>query len=79
MKKKITTFAAFHGSGWKKRTASSLEEKKEGVYWSSWQTNSEYNQLKAVLLFSPEKEISNLKNPNRVQHLKKIDSSKIGL
>lgn len=77
MKQNIKTYSAYHGKTWKKRTASLQEEREEGLYWSSYQSNSEYEELKAVLLYIPGKELNEIKNPDKVQHLKKIDPKKI--
>ncbi|MBC7539730.1 MAG: hypothetical protein H7281_12980 [Bacteriovorax sp.] len=76
---KLKNLATFHGIGWKKRTASSLEERQNGLCWSLWQSNSEYKQLKAVLLFAPGKEIHNISDSNKILHIKKINSKKIKL
>lgn len=55
-------FSAYGGKGYLKRRP------------KTWKTaNKEYSKLKSVLLYLPSFEIHQLKNPNRVQHLRKIN------
>lgn len=58
--------AAYQGKGWQPRNLNISEEYPYGV-------NSEYSQLESVLLYIPGKEIHNLKSPNKVQHLSRIN------
>lgn len=39
--------------------------------------NSEYKRLKAALLYCPGAELKDIRNPNEVQHLAKIDAARI--
>jgi N-dimethylarginine dimethylaminohydrolase len=77
MKNNLTKYSAYHGKKWKKRSESMLAERESRQCWSSYQTDSEYNQLKAVLLYPPGKEVHQIRNPDSVQHLKKINQTKI--
>ncbi|MGZ3787482.1 MAG: dimethylarginine dimethylaminohydrolase family protein [Bacteriovorax sp.] len=77
MKKDLTHYSAYHGKTWKSRLLSLEEERDSGYFWSSYKTDSEYGELKAVLLYSPGKEVHQIKVPDRFQHLKKIDQKKM--
>lgn len=77
MKKNIEDYSAYHGKTWEKRTASLQEERAKGLFWSSYQTNSEYEELKAVLLYTPGNELNQIKKPDKSQHLRKIDQKKL--
>lgn len=77
MKKKITDFSAYHGRSFKARKQT-LTEEKNSIY-SDYGTNSEYAPLNAVLLYCPGCELKNIKSPDAVQHLEKINPKKIAL
>jgi N-dimethylarginine dimethylaminohydrolase len=67
-------FSAYQGKGWKPRTADMAGELAEaGVP----RVNSEYKRLQAVLLYCPGGELLDIKEPNSVQHLEKMDPRKI--
>jgi N-dimethylarginine dimethylaminohydrolase len=63
---KLTNFSAYGGSNYQLRTNE-----------DSSTFHTEYNRLRAVTIFIPGKEIHLLKNPDRVQHLDKIDYKKM--
>lgn len=66
--------SAYQGRGWKPRTADmAVELARAGAP----RVNSEYKRLKAVLLCCPGREMADIKDPNAVQHLAKINPLKI--
>ncbi|MFH1618494.1 MAG: arginine deiminase family protein [bacterium] len=74
--KRLDRFSAYQGSGWKPRTAGmSMELAAAGVP----RTDSEYKRLKSVLLYCPGSEMLDIKKPDQVQHLNRINPQKIGL
>ncbi len=52
--------AAYGGPGWKKRPTSLREEM--GTIWGRWGVDSEWEPLRAVLLYCPGKEVEGLEN-----------------
>lgn len=49
----------------------------QGTIYSSYHCNSEFQKLEAVLLYCPGKELEDIKNPDSIQHLDKINLKKI--
>jgi N-dimethylarginine dimethylaminohydrolase len=45
--------------------------------WAARRVNSEYKRLEAVMLYCPGRELARIRNPNAVQHLKRIDPAAI--
>jgi N-dimethylarginine dimethylaminohydrolase len=73
---KAKALSAYQGRGWTGRSLSSREELRSGI-WSPLRTDSEYLPLKAVLLYQPGAELDAIRDPNSVQHLKKINSKRL--
>jgi N-dimethylarginine dimethylaminohydrolase len=73
IKKRNAGFAAYHAGSWKYRTASHREECAKRKHWPFAGLNSEFKKLKAVLLYSPPLKPLNIKNPEKVQHLRKLN------
>jgi len=63
--------AAYGGENWSPRTLTHREE--IGSLWASCGINSEWGQLKTVLLHEPGAEWENLADPDSVQMLEKVD------
>jgi len=68
--------SAYQGRGWKPRRLP-MRAERDGRLWSQHAISSEYKSLKSVLLFSPGREVHGLRQPQRIQHLRKIDSRKL--
>lgn len=74
MTPELLKLAAYHGAGWNARTTDlGAELAAENGIWSALRVNSEYKPLKAVLLYCPGTEVSNVREPNAVQHIARID------
>jgi N-dimethylarginine dimethylaminohydrolase len=67
-------FSAYQGAGWTPRDGSLALELSR---LDAPRVNSEYKQLKAVLLYCPGRELLGIKDPNSAQHLAAIDPVKI--
>jgi N-dimethylarginine dimethylaminohydrolase len=65
---KLTKFSAYGGNNFQVR-------KNENEEVNTF--HNEYKKLKSITLFIPGKEINNIKNPDRVQHLDKINYKKM--
>jgi len=74
----VANLSAYQGKRWRARAASldSEIEKRNGT-WSSMRVDSEYEALKAVLLYCPGREMADIKHPNAVQHIARIRPDKI--
>lgn len=67
--------AAFQGKGWRPRAAEMAAEIRGGRgIWAPWRVDSEYKKLEAVLLHCPGDEVGGIRDPNRVQHLARIET-----
>ena len=66
-------FAAYHGGTWKFRLASHQEDCSKGEYWPFAGLNSEFSKLEEVLLYSPPSKPLIIKNPEKAQHLRRLD------
>ncbi|MBI3776461.1 MAG: hypothetical protein HY273_13110 [Gammaproteobacteria bacterium] len=74
MTPELLKLAAYHGAGWNARTADlSAELAAENGIWSALRVDSEYKPLKAVLLYCPGAEVNNVREPNAVQHIARIN------
>ncbi len=70
----LLKLSAYHGAGWKARTADlGAEIGKESGIWSSLRVDSEYKPLKAVLLYCPGSEMNDVRQPDAVQHIAPIN------
>ncbi len=67
-------FSAYQGTGWKPRDRSLALEL---ARLAAPRVNSEYKQLKAVLLYCPGRELLTIKDPNAAQHLARISPAGI--
>lgn len=63
----IENTAAYQGRGWKARSNPLSMEL--GTLFSGWRVNSEWSDLKAVLLYCPRAELKSIRRPRDVQHL----------
>lgn len=62
--------SAYQGRGWKARSKSLVAElRSNNSLYSDFQNNSEYADLKAVVLYCPRGELRKVRNPRQVQHL----------
>lgn len=68
---KLSRFSAYQGGSWKSRRLS--HEQECGSLWTPSGANSEYQELKEVLLYQPPKSPPKLRSPERIQHLRPID------
>ena len=73
---KKTRPSAYQGRGWVPRKSSSTAERSTGL-WSPMSSDSEFRPLRAVLLHRPGRELEGIRDPNRVQHLEKINRTEI--
>lgn len=74
----LSRYSAYHGSGWRPRTAdlgSELDTSED--IWSTLRVDSEYKALKAVLLYCPGPEVCDIAQPNAVQHIGPIEPQAI--
>ncbi len=67
MKLDLEKTAAYQGPGWKARSEPLRSEL--GTLFSGWRVNSEWSDLKAVLLYRPRAELKSIRRPREVQHL----------
>lgn len=67
MKLTLEKTSAYQGRGWKARNKPLSAEL--GTLFSAWRVNSEWNDLKAVVLYRPRAELKKIRNPRAVQHL----------
>ncbi len=65
--------AAYQGPGWRSRVGSLADDIREGRYWSDYSSDSEYGELKSVLLYAPPPETIGMEDVNSIQHLQPID------
>ena len=74
----LTKHAAYHGPGWRPRTVTLASEiAADTGIWSANRVDSEYKRLKAVLLYCPGPEVNDIKQPNAVQHVARINTELI--
>jgi len=69
--------AAYHGAGWQARAMTLADEIQRGEIWAPMTVNSEWAPLKAVMLFTPGREIENIGDPDQVQHLAPIEHARL--
>jgi N-dimethylarginine dimethylaminohydrolase len=58
---------AYQGKGWKPRRRGLSK-----AVWAELRVNSEWNDLREVLLYCPGKELAKIRDPHKVQHLRAI-------
>jgi N-dimethylarginine dimethylaminohydrolase len=70
----LLKLSAYHGAGWRARSADlgSEIDKQNGI-WSALRVDSEYKPLKAVLLYCPGLEVNDVQQPDSVQHIARIN------
>ena len=74
-KKSTFSTAAYGGEGWQQRSSNHKDE--IGDIWDECGLQNEYGLLKSVMLHSPGAELEvSIDNPDNVQMLDKVDSSK---
>ncbi len=75
---KLEDMSAYQGRGWKARLRPlKAELAGKPALYSDFRVNSEWNDLKAVVLYCPRTELRKIKNPHAVQHLFPIALTKL--
>jgi N-dimethylarginine dimethylaminohydrolase len=72
----MTTPSAYQGLGWKPRRHE-MRRDLNGRLWSQALVNSEYMELRSVLLYRPGRELLAIRNPRRVQHLRRVNGAQL--
>lgn len=67
--------AAYQGEGWQARQGSLKQEIAAGRFWSNHFVNSDWNFLRAVVLYFPDPSTPTVDDVNAIQHLEQINYS----
>lgn len=73
----LERYSAYHGGTWKRRAKSHAEECAEGRGWRTSRATSEFSGLESVLLYRPPSTPPRIDDPERVQHLARLDWKKL--
>jgi len=79
MIKENEKYSAYQGKGWQNRTGNQILDVQNGIIWNKCSVNSEWNDLKEVLLYIPEFDQPSIDDPNSIQHIDIIDFNKLAM
>lgn len=67
---------AYQGRGWKARRDSLARELNSRI-WSTWRVNSEWSDLRAVMLYVPGLELAAVRDPRAAQYVRRVRPSRL--